>query len=86
LTIFSSIKEWAKSKEQGIVLAKAIHDNFIAVDAILVVMTKDTATVVGLQMTVAQSRHDLKEKGVMDLADAADKLQTRLRRTISTQV
>jgi hypothetical protein len=82
----SSIEEWAKSKEQGIVLAKAIHDNFIAVDAILVVMTKDTATVVGLQMTVAQSRHDLKEKGVMDLADAAETLQTRLRRTISTQV
>ena len=60
-------------------IVKAKNDNFTAIDAILVLLRTENGqqqiTVAGLQMTVAQTKHELKEKGLDDFSVAVETIK-----------
>ena len=69
-------RKHSKTIRSRALLAKALDDNFIAIDAILVFVQSENGTdklvIAGQQMTVAKSSHVLEEDGVLSFAKAAD--------------
>lgn len=55
------------------ILAKAVHDNFTAIDGVLIFKSgQDCVVIAGLQMTTAKKEHSLKEHGIVHFADVAN--------------
>jgi hypothetical protein len=54
------------------ILAKAIDDNFVAIDGVLMFVSASQLVVAGLQMTVANKKHLMNADGLAIFADLAD--------------
>jgi hypothetical protein len=67
---FKQLKQ--KQGDSAWIFAKAEHDNFATIDAVLFKVSSTEPRVIGLQLTVAAAIHYVNETGILHLAELCD--------------